>query len=163
EFDLPVFHPRTSDDGAAPQRVALSARDVRVRGLGPFTVDAPAGQVTHIAGPNGCGQTSLMLAAPGLVDYGGNLTAGRCGWADLEFDLPVFHPRTRDDGAAPQRVALSARDVRVRGLGPFTVDAPAGQVTHIAGPNGCGKTSLMLAALGLVDYGGNITAGRCGW
>lgn len=114
EFDLPSFPPRTgsgdvngnaSADDVAAKRVALSARDVRVRGLGPFTVDAPAGQVTHIAGPNGCGKTSLMLAALGLVDYEGTITAGRCGWAPTALDQSFLHRRVIDE-VAGDREAL---------------------------------------------------------
>lgn len=105
EFDLPIFPRRTSDEDVAAQRVALSAREVRVRGLGPFTVDAPAGQVTHIAGPNGCGKTSLMLAALGLVDYEGDITADRCGWAPTALDQSFLHRRVIDE-VAGDREAL---------------------------------------------------------
>lgn len=54
---------------------------------------------------------------------------------------------------------LEFRDVRVRSLGPFSFDLCAGEITHLSGDNGSGKTSLMLAALGLVDYSGEIRAG----
>ena len=62
---------------------------------------------------------------------------------------------------------FEARDVLIRRgsttVGPFNVTAPAGRITHLPGPNGSGKTSLFLAALGLVPYQGQISDMTFGW
>lgn len=64
---------------------------------------------------------------------------------------------------APGEPLLTASGVRVRDVGPFDFSVPAGQITHLSGDNGSGKTSLMLAALGLIPYSGTLRAGSMGW
>ncbi len=57
---------------------------------------ARAGEVTHLAGPNGSGKTSVMLAVLGLVPYTGRLvapTAPTPGWAPTGMDA-AFSKRT---------------------------------------------------------------------
>lgn len=137
EFDLPEFPPRgvaeavesaergTADANKTAQRgvadadrTALSIRDVRVRGLGPFSVDVPAGQVTHLAGANGCGKTSLLLAALGLVDYEGEITGGRLGWAPTALDQSFLRRRVIDEIAGDEGV------LELFGLGKWAEEHP---------------------------------------
>lgn len=58
-------------------------------------------------------------------------------------------------------LALSARDLQLRYgssrvLDRLSVDFPAGQITAICGPNGCGKSSLLKAMAGLLPVQGEI-------
>lgn len=87
---------RTPNSGNG--RVALRARGLTVyrgggsrRGIvvGPMNLEVREGSVTHLAGANGSGKTTLFLAAMGLVQYNGELTHGRCGWAPTSLDESI--------------------------------------------------------------------------
>lgn len=88
--DLPCVQPRTT----AP---ILTADNLTVtRGsftLGPVRLEANGGEVTHLAGPNGSGKTSLMLAILGLIPYDGTLRSPTAGWAPTGMDA-AFSKRT---------------------------------------------------------------------
>lgn len=64
---------------------------------GSFTLStslrAKAGQVTHLAGPNGSGKTTVMLAVLGLLPWSGRLTAPLTGWVPTAMDVS-FSQRT---------------------------------------------------------------------
>ena len=63
------------------------------RGAGEVPIDiiANAGEVTHLQGPNGCGKTSLFLAALGLVPHHGELVRPQDmpGWAPTAMDAAL--------------------------------------------------------------------------
>lgn len=73
----------------------LVGRGVRIpRGageVGPIDIIANAGEVTHLQGPNGCGKTSLFLAALGLVPHHGELVRPQDmpGWAPTAMDAAL--------------------------------------------------------------------------
>ncbi|AGP29987.1 ATP-binding cassette domain-containing protein [Corynebacterium terpenotabidum] len=82
-------------EAASPGDVVLDCDMSLTRGS--FTVDAAltahAGQVTHLAGLNGSGKTTIMLAVLGLLPHAGRLTAPVAGWAPTGMDA-AFSKRT---------------------------------------------------------------------
>lgn len=61
----------------------------------------------------------------------------------------------------PDAVALVVSDLRVRDLPPVSFTAEPGTITLIEGPSGSGKSSLLAALRGAVDFeGAAVVAGR---
>lgn len=57
-------------------------------------------------------------------------------------------------------IALQAQQLHIRraqNIGPITLRALRGSITHLHGPNGSGKTSIFLAIMGLIPYSGQIS------
>mgnify|MGYP001636443854 FL=1 len=111
---------------------ALLARDVVFRrgGVGPINMDVPAGRVVHLAGPNGCGKTTLFLGALGLLKYRGTLRAeGLKGWAPTQMDQAVTCRTVVDELAVGAGEELAAAVIDFAGLGPWAgthpLDVPA--------------------------------------
>ncbi len=77
--------------------------------------------------------------------------------------VPLPSRRTPQPGAEH----LVMQDVQVSyastTIGPINLEAKGGWVTHLAGPNGSGKTTAFLAAMGLVPYRGRVETGTMGW
>ena len=72
--------------------VVFRATDVRIRRaqeVGPIDLEVRAGTVTHLAGRNGCGKTSLLMAAMGLLDYAGTIDVNSVGWAPTPLDESI--------------------------------------------------------------------------
>jgi branched-chain amino acid transport system ATP-binding protein len=75
---------------------------------------------------------------------------------------PAAHSPTPENGSA---VALSARDVvagynRVEILHGVSVEARAGEVTCVFGPNGCGKSTLLKVIAGAIPlWSGDVALG----
>lgn len=72
--------------------VVFRAEDVRIRRVhevGPIDLEVRAGTVTHLAGRNGCGKTSLLMAAMGLLDYAGTIDVNSAGWAPTPLDESI--------------------------------------------------------------------------
>jgi energy-coupling factor transporter ATP-binding protein EcfA2 len=90
EPELPAAAP-----GAASGKAVLDCDMAVTRG--DFTVRAAltarAGEITHLAGPNGSGKTTVMLAVLGLLPHTGRLVAPVAGWAPTGMDA-AFSRRT---------------------------------------------------------------------
>ncbi|KAB1550687.1 ATP-binding cassette domain-containing protein [Corynebacterium sp. 321] len=90
---------------ATPQAAFTATELVTERGhstIGPVSVTAPAGAITHVAGPNGCGKTTLFLAGLGLVPkkqlvHGTLECAGRIGWCPTDMDSAVTRKSVREE------------------------------------------------------------------
>ncbi|WP_293819958.1 ATP-binding cassette domain-containing protein, partial [uncultured Corynebacterium sp.] len=129
----PAAESVTPDD--AEQRItraALLARDVVFRrgGVGPINLEVPAGRVVHLAGPNGCGKTTLFLGALGLLKYRGTLRAeGLKGWAPTQMDQAVTCRTVAEELAvgASEELAEAAIDFARLGkwAGTHPLDVPA--------------------------------------
>lgn len=99
-----------------PGPVILRAQNMRVAdrgegGVGPVNLQVNGGQVTHLAGPNGCGKTTLFQAALGLVRHEGRLDAPRTlGWAPTAMDAAISKKTAREEvalGADEERAAAA--------------------------------------------------------
>jgi len=77
-----------------------------------------------------------------------------------EIRTPIDGGHDSGEVCGEQDAVLVGRGVRIPRsagvVGPIDIIAKAGEVTHLQGPNGCGKTSLFLATLGLVPYQGEL-------
>ena len=60
--------------------------------LGPVSLRFPAGAITHLRGANGCGKTTLMLAAAGLIPHQGQVQAPTIGWVPTAMDQAFSQP-----------------------------------------------------------------------
>ncbi|GGG74164.1 ATP-binding cassette domain-containing protein [Corynebacterium pelargi] len=60
--------------------------------LGPVSLRFPAGAITHLRGANGCGKTTLMLAAAGLIPHEGQVHAPTIGWVPTAMDQAFSQP-----------------------------------------------------------------------
>lgn len=122
--------PETTAQGSTG--TALLARDVVFRrgGVGPINLEIPAGRVVHLAGPNGCGKTTLFLGALGLLKYRGTLRAeGLKGWAPTQMDQAVTCRTVAEELAvgAGEELATAAIDFARLGkwAGTHPLDVPA--------------------------------------
>lgn len=102
------------------------------------------------------------VCGPLFSDANTHLTLTREGdlqpWTDTEVQT-----ETGAKGSAGE-VVLRVSDVRVRdNIGPINLEVRAGTVTHLAGRNGSGKTSLFLAAMGLLEHSGVVEVASAGW
>ncbi len=69
-------------------------------------------------------------------------------------------PSTRAPSTRAERVeagTLHVENLRIRGLPPVSFDARPGTITLIEGPSGSGKSSLLAALRGAVDFEGTAT------
>lgn len=91
-----------------------------------------------------------------LDEAGGVHNSGRTAREDREEAAGA-----REPGDLPElRTAeLVVADLRVRGLPPVSFTAGPGTITLIEGPSGSGKSSLLAALRGAVDFTGTATIG----
>lgn len=52
----------------------------------PRTLRFPAGKITHLRGPNGCGKTTLMMAIANLIPSSGSCQTPPVGWMPTAMD-----------------------------------------------------------------------------
>lgn len=96
------------------QPVLLRAEGVRVHRateLGPFDVQVRAGEIVHLAGSNGCGKTSLLMTAMGLLKHDGLMEVSSAGWTPTALDESITQRTALREvslggGAAAGREAL---------------------------------------------------------
>ncbi|MGH0121230.1 UNVERIFIED_CONTAM: hypothetical protein FKN15_025937 [Acipenser sinensis] len=98
--------------------------------LSNIDIRIPYGQLTMIVGQVGCGKSSLLLAALGEMQK----ISGSVYWNRTLNKITNGYFTWMPDGSP----TLSNIDIRI----------PYGQLTMIVGQVGCGKSSLLLAALG---------------
>ncbi|MGJ4112135.1 ATP-binding cassette domain-containing protein [Corynebacterium macclintockiae] len=111
---------------------ALLAREVVFRrgGVGPINLEVPAGQIVHLAGPNGCGKTTFFLGALGLLKYRGTLLAeGSKGWAPTQMDQAITARTVAEELAIGAGEELATAVIDFAGLGQWAdthpLDVPA--------------------------------------
>lgn len=92
----------------------VSARSLVVRrggvALGPMSFTALRGEITHLAGPNGCGKTSALLALQGLCEAAGTLDLApgtRCGWVPTDVDAAILHRTVAKEVGCPQALEFT--------------------------------------------------------
>ena len=132
---------------------ALLAREVVFRrgGVGPISLEVPAGRLVHLAGPNGCGKTTLFLGALGLVKYRGTLRAeGVKGWAPTQMDQAVTCRTVADELAVGAGEELATAAIDFAGLGrwanmhPLDVPAAKRRIVLVAAAMARGAELVML-------------------
>ncbi|MDU7503982.1 MAG: ATP-binding cassette domain-containing protein, partial [Corynebacterium kroppenstedtii] len=103
KYDSPVELSKTPDDDSLPApSPVLMINDLVVERhaftLGPLSAGIPRG-ITHIAGPNGTGKTTLLLALADLIDHSGAAQPHplHYGWAPTSMDTSFSAKTVRDE------------------------------------------------------------------
>lgn len=113
----------------------------------------------------------------GNLDTGWFLEPASPPIGDLEFRWPVSRERTEidlleknktlgNDCSVPEIIKATELVLKTGNfqLGPLDFSLRAGEVVRIAGPNGVGKTTLLLALAGLNGFeSGKLHTVSCGW
>ena len=122
--ELAVAHHVAEALPAEGERPALSLRGITAASLDGFSADIRAGQITGIAGITGSGRETVLGAAFGAIDRGGEvITAGGARLAPSRPDLAMrrglaYLPADRVRNAAI--LSLSAREnISLSSLRPF--------------------------------------------
>ncbi|WP_238597014.1 ATP-binding cassette domain-containing protein [Corynebacterium heidelbergense] len=138
--------------------VLLELEDVVVtRGRGRWrrtemTIGSAAihgGQITHLAGPNGVGKTSVFLAILGLLGRGegisrGNIRAPRTvGWAPTEMDHAILQRTVAGEVGAPEALEFAGVE-RWAETHPLDVPASERRMVLVAAALARGPELLLL-------------------
>lgn len=126
--------------------MAFEARDVLIpRGditVGPWNIAAREGSITHIAGSNGSGKTSLFLAALGLLDYRGSITDTTYGWCPTDMDSAITRRTVREE------LSVGVGEERVREMLEFAELTDVAEVHPLDLPSA--RRRILLVAVAMV-------------
>lgn len=177
DYDSPVELGQTSDDEALPaSSLALMINDLVVERhvftLGPLSAGFPRG-ITHIAGPNGTGKTTLLLALADLIEHSGgsqqvigaddagSIQPLRYGWAPTSMDTSFSAKTVRDEIAIGSTLRNADALIEycgledVSGVHPLDVASSARRIVSVACALARGPEFLFLdePTVGLDVYG----------
>ncbi|WP_337447580.1 ATP-binding cassette domain-containing protein [Corynebacterium pseudokroppenstedtii] len=171
-YDSPVDLGQTSDAESPPvPSPALMINDLVVERhaftLGPLSAEIPRG-ITHIAGPNGTGKTTLLLALADLIEHrgGSQQFVGsphplHYGWAPTSMDTSFSAKTVRDEIAIGSTLRNADALIEycglqdVAGVHPLDVASSARRIVSVACALARGPEFLFLdePTVGLDVYG----------
>lgn len=173
EYDSPVELSKSPDDGSLPAHAPVPApspvlmiNDLVVERhaftLGPLSAGIPRG-ITHIAGPNGTGKTTLLLALADLIDRRGATQPHplHYGWAPTSMDTSFSAKTVRDEIAIGSTLHNADALIEycglqdVAGFHPLDVASSARRIVSVACALARGPEFLFLdePTVGLDVYG----------
>ena len=167
KYDSPVELSKTPDDDSLPApSPVLMINDLVVERhaftLGPLSAGIPRG-ITHIAGPNGTGKTTLLLALADLIDHSGAAQPHplHYGWAPTSLDTSFSAKTVRDEIAIGSTLRNADALIEycglddVAGVHPLDVASSARRIVSVACALARGPEFLFLdePTVGLDVYG----------
>ena len=172
DYDSPVDLGQTFDAESPPvPSPALMINDLVVERhaftLGPLSAEIPRG-ITHIAGPNGTGKTTLLLALADLIEHrgGSQQFVGsphplHYGWAPTSMDTSFSAKTVRDEIAIGSTLRNADALIEycglqdVAGVHPLDVASSARRIVSVACALARGPEFLFLdePTVGLDVYG----------